>query len=618
MYTHNGVSSGKRMSPNKFYYIEASDVKAVKNCGGDLYDFQFAYAVRTSQSNLPLGDGAQGNHVGYSHVTVLEGPNGENGKTEYTYRNNAEIPASYPVPGWEPSYVPNVPNTVPAGNGLLLSETSFKRINVAGANRFVEVASTTNEYDFSAPVLVPGMIVNGSLCPFVTSGNHPEVCAFIAEKVKFYNYESTWIKRLRTTNRIYDQQNTTENSPNFLATSVAYEYANPTHLQTTRVETTAPDGIVQKQYLRYPADYGNTNPVLAAMAGAKHMHSQPVEVYYTVTRPGGAEQVVNGLYTDFNQFGTLTLPQQVRILRTNTPLTGLSNSTTAGPDPRYIPEQTISYEPSPAPGNANTVRSPFKPTMSYQWSKDHQQVVGAFVNASRERSGPLSSAPELGNEASWIGFENANTQGGTAEDDYWSFSTSPQSSLATGTAHTGTYSWYVNSTPTGSQLSGPGRVFSPERQNHRYKLSAWVRTTGNINGKLVLVVQRENPADPPLTTAGSYQDQSFGNTGGEWRYVEVILDLNQARPAGNTERLKINAFSTNNGGVGYHIDDMRFQPVESQATTYTYEAGNPQPSSVSGADSRPQYYEFDGLQRVKVVRNFRKEIIKQFDYRYKK
>ena len=63
------------------------------------------------------------------------------------------------------------------------------------------------------------------------------------------------------------------------------------------------------------------------------------------------------------------------------------------------------------------------------------------------------------------------------------------------------------------------------------------------------------------------------------------------------------------------IDDVRLYPVGAQMTTYTHipQVGL---TSMSDANNQPTRYEYDGLQRLKAVRNPQGNIVKQLDYHY--
>ena len=63
------------------------------------------------------------------------------------------------------------------------------------------------------------------------------------------------------------------------------------------------------------------------------------------------------------------------------------------------------------------------------------------------------------------------------------------------------------------------------------------------------------------------------------------------------------------------IDDVRLYPVGAQMTTYTHEpvVGV---TSTSDVNCRPTFYEYDGLQRLKVIRDAEGNIVKHLEYHY--
>ncbi len=63
------------------------------------------------------------------------------------------------------------------------------------------------------------------------------------------------------------------------------------------------------------------------------------------------------------------------------------------------------------------------------------------------------------------------------------------------------------------------------------------------------------------------------------------------------------------------IDELRLYPATAQMITYTY---NPLigMTSQTGIDGRTNYYEYDGLNRLSIIRDHVKNIVKQWEYKY--
>ena len=260
--------------------------------------------------------------------------------------------------------------------------------------------------------------------------------------------------------------------------------------------------------------------------------------------------------------------------------------------------------------------------------------VASFTNASRVP--PIAGNLAIGNEASYLHFEDVlynSTPGQTA--DYWSqLGTTRATNYRVGTGHTGQYSWRVGQTKANYTVPGPRRTFSPDNQLGRYTLSAWVKTEpGSFAagaGRLSLQVLRADGT--VMTGTSAKQEVSFSDTNGKWKYLEATIDLTLVRQQAGLstgsagagpqdERLQITASTSNAGGstgnpVGYLIDDVRFEPTTSQTKSLTYDIANRLLTSSSDANSLPEYYEYDALNRLKVIRDHLGQILKQYTYHY--
>lgn len=96
-----------------------------------------------------------------------------------------------------------------------------------------------------------------------------------------------------------------------------------------------------------------------------------------------------------------------------------------------------------------------------------------------------------------------------------------------------------------------------------------------------------------------YKIGYFYYAGGVWSYKEEDYTANSKLLS---------------GGTAY--DDIRIFPVDALISTYTYE---PSIGLTSSIDSKGQtvYYEYDDLQRLRFIRDQKRNIIKSFDYHYK-
>jgi hypothetical protein len=645
-----GYSDGRLMAPVAYGQIPTGYINKPKGClfslpGTDpagMVDFYFFTVKRTSSSLSPLGSSAQGQPIGYSTVTELDGEGGINGKTVFEYSNQQEQ-INYTA------YVLNVPNITSPLNGCLLSKTIYKYKYydfVLGHPEYARVAATYNVYtaddpsgnffpDVTAAVVSPDWVCSGSGAWTTTYGlTDAEVLRKYS--VKYYVIPVYWKRLLSTIERQYDINDETK----YTDVTTSYSYGNPLHRQPTLISRTDADGIIHKIYSSYPHDYSlvaNTTSPLYAMAHQLPRPNVAIETYKTVMRPGGQEVLTEGDYTEYDFVGTsgqIVLPKYLYhtllsqpVVYNSSNFAASSMSATPAPDVRYYElQQTLAYE-----SNTSNLAS-FQPARgamtSYQWSYADpstdlsQLAVASFHNANR--TPPVTSLPARGNEASYLSFESGLKVDEVPAEDYWrNLAVATTAGTLSTDKFTGLYSWRMGPA-TGSPNIGPTRVFQPTRQQLRYKLSAWVKTDAGFTanaGKLSLTVADASGGN--LSCAECSKTISFGATQGQWLYVEVLIDLNAVHmqtgiPVNTTaaNQLQITASTSNTGSLGYLIDDMVFQPVDAQATTYTYDAATRQPLSNCGPNNHPVLYEYDDLQRLKVVKDMRGNILKYSDYHY--
>ncbi len=99
---------------------------------------------------------------------------------------------------------------------------------------------------------------------------------------------------------------------------------------------------------------------------------------------------------------------------------------------------------------------------------------------------------------------------------------------------------------------------------------------------------------------GQLLTQTPTKTIGQWRYFEVELN--------NVSNIEVAADT---------MDEVRLYPKGAQMTTYTYD---PLIGITSQCDinNRIIYYEYDGLGRLKTIRDENKNILKTLDYQFQK
>jgi len=145
-------------------------------------------------------------------------------------------------------------------------------------------------------------------------------------------------------------------------------------------------------------------------------------------------------------------------------------------------------------------------------------------------------------------------------------------------------------------LDANGMSFNSLNSSKSYVISFWAKAgtprvnVNYANGTTSVLVYDGTP--PKLTI-------------GQWSYFEVGLS-----GAVSTSIVKWPQF-----GATY-IDEVRLYPADAQMVTYTFD---PLIGMTSQCDpnNRVVYYEYDGLQRLKLVRDQFGNVVKTYEYNYK-
>jgi YD repeat-containing protein len=132
----------------------------------------------------------------------------------------------------------------------------------------------------------------------------------------------------------------------------------------------------------------------------------------------------------------------------------------------------------------------------------------------------------------------------------------------------------------------------------KYRYSAWFFSYGTS----VMIVKDKSDANPSLTVDIP--------TGGQWRYFEKVFEKSSF--SGVTE---IRCEIRYTGGTKVYVDDVRFQPVDAQMTTYTYDplVGI---SSITDPRNQSTKYEYDEFGRLEFIKDYNGNILQKYDYHY--
>jgi YD repeat-containing protein len=228
----NTWTSGIAMSDIQHFYLDGG-----KRNYYDPYDITFGndwtkVIVRSSENSTPLSSSAQGNHVGYTQVSVSDEDQLGNklGRSTYTYSNESDDSGFYDVPG--------MPVITHMNNGDLLKEEYYSANDVL-------LKTTENKYvkDELTSKMIKGINVRTLL------KNPPSYQTFPNRFINYYRIYSEWWHPEKKIETVYDS-----NGQNPIVSTTNYDFENALHKNITKTTTTNSKGqtIISKN--KYPQD----------------------------------------------------------------------------------------------------------------------------------------------------------------------------------------------------------------------------------------------------------------------------------------------------------------------------------------------------------------------------
>jgi hypothetical protein len=508
--------------------------------------------MRSSDSNTPLNGSAGGAMVGYSQVTVLEGENGENGKTVYQYINTPDIINPYNDRNNLPMRPP-FGSTIPEQlNGSLIKQIDYandgKKVKEA-VNNYISTMDNENtiygmefrpykKYHTDIPRAAPPSRNLDFMLP----------CDF--QLISYWDQKSVWNYQSSSDEKLYAQGDTTK----FLETLTNYFYDDTSHLLPTRIVTTNSKGDTITTKTTYPLSYTTLTASDAITQGVlnlknKHIISAPVEKYMQrVNSDGTNQRVTSGIITVYG--ASSPFPTLAYVTETASPVTNFAALTIgsggANLDSRYKPQ--IYFDAYDSYGNIIQQHKINDISSAYVWDYNSTMPVAECLNAAS-------------NEIAFTSFEWDGTGG-------WSVGSSLRN---TTDAMTGKKSYVLSNGAVSKTISNTAKS---------YVVSFWSKSGS--------VTVNSSSAATSLTRNG-------------WTYNEITISA-------GTSSVTISGTAT--------IDELRLYPSDGQMASYTY-----QPlvgiTSVTDMNNRINYYEYDGLGRLSVVKDMFGNIVKTVKYHYK-
>jgi YD repeat-containing protein len=524
-------------------------------------DYSSYFRYRYGQSIYPFSDGRMAPSFGYEKVEVREvdSKNNSNGVSEYNYSTSGSLNINTML-RYNPSlYQMKITNPVVASIPDMPSGDRGKLMSekhyklVNGAP--VPVSSTEYRYTRDNSTTIWQMLFNQGLSTMYVNGGQ----SFRIYAHHFHIPVLRNMLRRKESSEYDDLGNVTMNKYE----EYAYDNVNG-HYQLIKKTTGNSRGDQVNEYFKYPQDYGdltnasNLDPESQGIKLLQQAHVvTPVETYNEqVKATSGDKKYTGAQITVFNN--NLPTPKQLFVLEKSTPLTAFTPAavTNGAFSKNSLYASRIRYTQYDANGKLLEQNKENDMLHSYIWDYDAMLPVAEVVNA--PQSDIAFTSFEAGGTGNWSGINAANVQnsGGITGSKYYSqngFSII-KSSLNASTAYVVSY-WTLNNS---------AYTIAGTQVNWPKKIRSAV-----INGNTWNCYQHLVSGQSAITLTGSGS-----------------------------------------------IDELRLMPQNAKMATYTYDplVGV---TTQSDQNNRITYYEYDGFNRLTLVKDQDGNILKTFDYHYK-
>ncbi|BDS09819.1 RHS repeat-associated core domain-containing protein [Aureispira anguillae] len=621
--------------------------------------------IKYSESQIPL-HGVSGAHIAYKEVTVLEGNNGQNGKTwnKFNIVKNTTANLAEDL---------SVPTTIlDWQGGLLLEQVVYKKENgnfikvqeqindyeiasINGSNsmhtfygtkvgKIANIYSLTSSgvyvacdnyntnsanlpgYDLDASVTGTEIVadffafITGSPVPYSlftnlyisqNPGNYvPHPCEgkglgdYMINYPAFAGFVTVRYPIFSGWNK---QTKSTlrqydESGTNYIETVTNYEY-DDVYTHLNSTKVTNSDGLTHITKTKYPTDYANYTGSSDLAAVAIHNLKQQHRHNIPLEQ---TKYIQKSGQSPALVGGMLTI--------FDTKPNGLVVPKTVFRS--EISSPIANYTESSVAANAGFVYDPAIYTAygEYLNHDDNGNILDFQKTADQLKSFawgydqqlPITAATNAhSSEIGYTSFEQGDETG-------WSISTA--SSRVAGKVG-------VSALQTNEEFPF-GRVFTIEGQEKKYKFSAWVNTNDATHSYLVVrtCAAPNNATYPNPIVAPSYVQTGFTTTNGAWQLIEVEIDLaaiRQAAGLSNNQTLAIHAYLWNPYQKTIALDAVRFHPSDAFVQTYDYDQNTRQLIATDQVNRLHSSYHYDDFQRLSHVKDFEGNIIGTNSYHYK-
>lgn len=593
------VSSGKRMSPERNFF----NVKRLEDewitCAGKSYRvfWDVTYIVKSTGNTLPLGEGGQGNPIGYDLITIhnVDFANNTKHKAILSFNNDEETYT-------QNYFFPGLPNNIPPLNGYLAKEEVFAIKN----NAYSPVKTTI--YNYSSINLAQTVAVKFYECFPYTAPT--------------YTFNSSYVTLDSTTENRYDDIDIN----NAIKKRIEYTYNSQyTSLQSSKL---LENNNQWTTIYSYPFD------MIAS--------EDPDGVYQNML---SKNQISSIIKTTESKNGT-----QLKLIKTNYQLdpAGFAKPTSVEvKKSTNVSEIVTRFRQYDDKGNILSISKEDGSKTSYIWGYNKQFPVAKIENANSAEqtiinitSAATISIPKGSLTQNYtLNFTVGRSGNGTIT---LSFSGSPNSSeTAKVLCHVTGSNGYVQDfdlclgTASGGCSSMPYTLPMNNLQAGNYTLTATMYFQSNLNNGRTVTINYPAIQTSEITASESFYEnfESSGTQGNAHTgkgFNNGSYTVNWIRP--NARKYVLSYWFRNanvwtySGEISYTsdsyvltggdaYDDVRIHPVDAHMTTYTYE---PLVGMTSIIDSKGQttYYEYDSFQRLILIKDQLGNIVKQFQYNY--
>lgn len=582
----NNITSGIVMSHPRFESISFHDETT---CGATTSGGQYATLTRRATTNIPLVT-TQGASVGYSQVTELKGLNGKYGKSVYKYQNgmtNPQPPVTIDTryPQATPPVLHEIPNQE---NGTLLEKSTYK-FNPS-SNSFSLV--TLEKHDYNS-LHIAGKEALGVKVGVETSASCPS-CAFYSFFYVPSGLKTSWWFQTHSLLRSYDQDDPTR----YTEQETHYFYANhtlnpnPTHVYTK----TSQDTRWKVQYSKGVVDYspvssGSSDNMVQAL---RHMQDYnqvnlPVEQvsYYSNTPPPS-----NPLTNPLSGSGAELRSSVLNLYRIHNDGLGNLRSVLDEVHASELDNTQSPYTPTYMSGSGlnfiiDNANANFTSRVKFTNYNDYGNLLTQKPMPSGQAISYIWGYEKTLPIAEVLNLENPNNAA------HFNFEEDP--------AHVGT-----TNSPVNGLLPKTGERFLNVSSLVSSGSGELVHDALDSEGEYILAFWHSGAAGSfnVLSGTASHSFNLPATATGEWKLFETVVSLSNGI-------VRI-SFPT---GSSYFLDDVRLHPVGTMMKTLTHDPLIGQTSETDAA-YKIQYYEYDALNRLRLIRDQNRNILKRINYKF--